>query len=196
MKRPVVVAASVQLLAGLLVLAVHRLLALNALWVPIEALVLGQGVLAAALGCWRGLAPWWLVLNGLFVPGLWLASQWPQAAPWAALGFVLLLLMNWNSVTEQVPLYLTGRRSEQVLMQWLDTLPEDFRLLDLGCGLGGTLCRLAKRYPRAQLEGVETAPLSFVLAWLRALPLRNCQIHYKNLWHTDLQQYDALYCFL
>jgi hypothetical protein len=43
---------------------------------------------------------------------------------------------------------------------------------------------------------VETAPLTFVLAWLRSLPRRNCRIRYRSLWTTSLAPFDVIYCFL
>jgi hypothetical protein len=157
---------------------------------------LGQGVLAAALGHWLGLRRWWLPLNLAFVPGL-LALQsreWP--AWWFLVAFVLLLLINWNSFRERVPLYLSGARTRQRLSERLADLPEDFRFVDLGCGVGSTLVQLARDYPAARLVGVETAPLVFLLAWLRCLPYRNCQVRYRSLWREDLSAHDVAYCFL
>lgn len=78
----------------------------------------------------------------------------------------------------------------------LAVLPTDFRLIDLGSGLAGTLVRLARAYPAARFVGVETAPLTFALSWLRCLPRRNCQVHPLILWRVDLGEYDVVYCFL
>ena len=67
---------------------------------------------------------------------------------------------------------------------------------DLGCGLGDTLVDLSRRFPQATFVGVETAPLSFALAWLRCLPRRNCQVRYRDLWRVELGEFDVVYCFL
>lgn len=166
-------------------------------WRPMQMqAALAQGLLAAALGHWLGLRRWWLVLNLAFVPGLLILQghQWP--AWWFLAAFVLLLLVNWNSFRERVPLYLSGARACRRLSRRLAGLPPDFRFIDLGCGLGGTLVQLARDYPRARLTGVETAPLVFVLAWLRCLPYRNCRVRYRSLWREPLAGYDAVYCFL
>ena len=37
---------------------------------------------------------------------------------------------------------------------------DDFRALDLGCGMGGTLLALARAYPKAELLGVDIEPRS------------------------------------
>ncbi len=155
-----------------------------------------QGLLAAVLGKRLGLSAWWLPINLLFVPGLLLLNgqQLPPALLLSA--FVLLLLLNWNSLRERVPLYLSGQNTLRELEQLLAALPANLRFIDLGCGLAGALAKLSKRYPQAHFVGVETAPLVFLLAWLRCLPRRNCQIRYRNLWQQPLAEFNVVYCFL
>lgn len=155
-----------------------------------------EGAIAAVIGqCW-GLSVWWLPINLFFVPAL-LALQGRHLPPLLPLaGFLLALSLNWNSLGERVPLYLTGRRTERRLAELLATRGAAFTFMDLGCGLGGTLARLARSFPEARFEGVETAPLSFLIAWLRSLPLGNCRVRYRNLWHVELGAWDVVYCFL
>ena len=196
-RYPALLALVAQLLALLLVaLTVWGCARLGA-WRPtLMQAAVAQGLLAAGLGQWLGLRRWWLPVNLLFLPALLAMQtrQWPGW--WFLLAFVLLLLVNWNSFRERVPLYLSGARTRQLLSQRLAELPRDFVFVDLGCGLAGTLVQLARDYPAARLVGVETAPLVFALAWLRCLPYRNCRVHYRSLWREDLSAYDAVYCFL
>jgi hypothetical protein len=155
-----------------------------------------QALLAALLGRRLGLPAWWLPINLLFVPSLLLLNG-QHLPPSALLGaFVLLLLLNWNSLRERVPLYLTGQQTIAELEQLLRPLPTDFRYIDLGSGLAGSLYQLSRRYPQAHFVGVETAPLVFALAWLRCLLRPNCQIRYRNLWQQPLADFDVVYCFL
>ncbi|MDH0897349.1 MULTISPECIES: class I SAM-dependent methyltransferase [unclassified Pseudomonas] len=197
LRYPAVLALIAQCLALVGVAASLWLAARLGDWRPtLWQAAVAQGALAAAFGHWLGLRRWWLALNLAFVPGL-LALQsreWP--AWWFLAAFLLLLLINWNSFRERVPLYLSGAATRQRLSRRLATLPEDFRFVDLGCGLGGTLAQLARDYPKARLVGVETAPLVFLLAWLRCLPYRNCTVHYRSLWREDLSCHDVAYCFL
>lgn len=195
---PALLALCAQLGATLIIAALLYLLAYLSPWRPsgLTAALL-QGLLAAGLGRWLGLSRWWWWwLNLLFVPALLLVSG--AALPsWVFLaGFVLLLLLNWNSLGERVPLYLTGPRSRRELATLLAQQKPGFRFIDLGCGPGGSLLGLARQFPLAQFVGVETAPLSFAIAWLRALRQPNCRIRYENLWRTDLSQFDVVYCFL
>ena len=155
-----------------------------------------QGLLAALFGQRLGLSSWWLPINLLFVPAL-LVLNGQQLPPLLFLGaFVLLLLLNWNSLRERVPLYLSGQKTIAELDQLLQPLPANLRFIDLGCGLAGSLYQLSRRYPQAHFVGVETAPLVFLLAWLRCLLRPNCQIRYRNLWQQPLGGFDVVYCFL
>ena len=178
---------------ALLVVTAHALLTYRP---PLLAAGLLQGLLAALLGRRLGLSAWWLPINLLFVPGLLLLNGQQLPPSLFLLAFVLLLLLNWNSLRERVPLYLSGRQTIATLAELLQPLPAGFRFIDLGCGLAGGLYRLSKRYPQAQFVGVETAPLVFALAWLRCLPRRNCHIRYRNLWQQPLAGFDVVYCFL
>lgn len=194
---PALLALSAQLAATLLIGLALYLTAQLSPWRPTWlAAGLLQGLLAATLARYLGLSRWWCGLNLVFVPALLLASGTPLPSWVFLVSFALLLLLNWNSLGEQVPLYLTGRRTRQQLAEWLAQQPEDFRFVDLGCGPAGSLLGLARQFPRAQFVGVETAPLSFAIAWLRALAQPNCQIRYENLWRTDLSPFDVVYCFL
>jgi len=155
-----------------------------------------QGCLALAGGVWLGLPRWWWPLLLAFVPALLAVSTWGLPAWVPALAFVLLAALNWNGLRERVPLYLTGGEGERALHEVLDPLPPGFAFVDLGCGLGGLLLRLARRYPEARFVGVETAPLSFAIAWLRTLFLGNCRVRYLSLWALPLADFEVVYCFL
>lgn len=194
-------AALTALLAQLAGLLLAWLLLLAGAWLfGLQLGLLGaaslQGLCAALIGERLGLSVWWRPLNLAFVPGLVLLQD-HALPPWLLLaGFVVLLLLNWNALVERVPLYLTGAPAERQLSARLATLPAGFRFVDLGSGLGGTLSRLAKAYPDGQFLGVETAPLAFVLCWLRCLPRDNCRVRFRSLWRVDLGDFDAVYCFL
>jgi len=196
-RKPALLALLVQLGATLLIAGLVYLAAQGSAWRPSWlAAALGQGLLAAGLGRWLGLSRWWGWLNLAFVPAL-LALSGAALPSWVFLaGFLLLVLFNWNSVGERVPLYLSGARCRRQLVELLARQAPDFRFIDLGCGPAGTLLHLARRFPRAQFVGVETAPLPFAIAWLRSRGRENCRIRYANLWRTDLAAFDVAYCFL
>lgn len=195
-RLPLVRAMLAQGLAIILVVGLVYLLALLGRPLPLMAVSLVQGVAAAAIGWRLGLSRWWLWINLAFLPALLLVQRAELPAWLFLLGFVLLLLVNWNSLREQVPLYLSGRRARQQLQQWLAEREQPPSFVDLGCGTAGTLLYLARQFPRGRFVGVETAPLLFALAWLRCLLQDNCSIRYQSLWCTDLADFDGVYCFL
>ena len=196
LRLPVLRALLAQGLAAALVVVLVYLLALLPWRMSLFSVALLQGVLAAAIGWRLGLSRWWLWINLAFLPALLLAQRAELPAWLFLLGFVLLLLVNWNSLREQVPLYLSGHKAQQRLQQCLSEREPTLHFVDLGCGTAGTLLQLARQFPRGQFVGVETAPLLFVLAWLRCLFQENCHIRYRSLWRTELSEFDVVYCFL
>ncbi len=163
---------------------------------PFLAAVALQAGLAAGLGARWGPGGGWLVFHAAFLPAA-VFLHGLALPPWSWLAaFLMVLLSNWNSFRHGVPLYLTGAAANRALGGLLRERAPGFRFIDLGSGLAGTLCRLARVYPESHFTGVETAPLSFALAWLRSLPLRNCRIRYRSLWRESLGDYDVAYCFL
>ncbi|WP_339486895.1 class I SAM-dependent methyltransferase [Pseudomonas sp. EL_65y_Pfl2_R95] len=196
-RYPALVALLAQLLATALltavVLAANHLAGWRFGWLTAGLL---QGLMAATLGRWLGLSRWWWWLNLGFVPAL-LAFGGAPLPSWVFLAaFLLLLLFNWNSFTERVPLYLTGAQGTQLLAGIIAQQPAPLRFVDLGCGPAGPLLTLARQFPTGQFVGVETAPLSYLLAKFRALFQSNCSIRYQSLWRTDLAEFNVLYCFL
>ena len=178
--------------AGLVALIVNGIGLRPPLWAAVGL----QALLATVLGRRFGLARGWLFFQAGFLP-VALGLHWLALPSWAYLAaFLLVLLLNWNSFRHGVPLYLTSVPATLRLEVLLLSQPAEFAFIDLGCGLAGPLCHLASAYPRARFTGVETAPLTFALAWLRSLPLRNCRIRYRSLWQTPLAPYDVVYCFL
>ncbi|WP_145144253.1 class I SAM-dependent methyltransferase [Pseudomonas duriflava] len=196
-RYPAVLALLTQLLAVLIVWAVLQVsMVVFHYRFSLMAAACLQGVLAATLGQCFGLHRWWLFINLLFVPALVAFNGYAIPAWIYPVGFFTVLLLNWNSLTERVPLYLTGRETRLKLSELLADLPPGFTFVDLGSGLAGTLCHLARDYPQSRFTGVETAPMSFVLSWLRCLPRRNCRIRYRSLWKENLEGYEVVYCFL
>ena len=160
------------------------------------ALVATQATAASLFGLLLRLRPVWIPLQLLLPVGL----VYGGAAPaWLYLaGFAAVALLFWNAPSEQVPLYLTNRKTAAALA----TLVEETgatSLVDLGCGTGSVLVALKRRCPQLAVTGVETAPLVFALAWARLLPWRKsgvASVAYRSLWKEDLSRYDLVYCFL
>ncbi len=188
---PVAHAFAAQLVAWLLTECVRILLASDIGW----AWVSGQGVLAALVGRMFGLPWWWAPINALFMPAA-LALKYLALDPvWYLAGFAFLGAMYWTTFRTRVPLYLS---SNEACERVAALLPADrpFSFLDIGCGVGTVLAKLAPRFPEGEFRGLEIAPLPFALSWFRAKASGRFAARRVDFWRTDLAQYDVVYAFL
>jgi hypothetical protein len=189
---PVLIALVAQLAAGAALFALRLSGVLQA---PAPAMLILQGALAAALGACLRLPVWWIPLNFLFIPAAVAMHSRDLPPGLYFVGFILLTLLFWTTFRTRVPLYLSSR---DVCEKLVALIPQTtgVRLLDLGCGFGGLLLRVAALRPDAKLEGVEIAPLPALVAWLRLRGSPQCRVRRADLWRSDLSQYDVVYAFL
>ncbi len=183
--------AAIALAAGTYILA-----RFGHIQIQIAILIPAQGLLAAALGTGFGLARWWLPLQALF-PAAIAAALALGLPSWLYLtAFSVLILIYWNAAGERVPLYLSNQKTCRALEALLPA-GRSFTFIDMGCGLGAVLTRLAHQ-PRGRFVGIETAPLPFMVSWLRAklLGQGRVSVHRANLWDQDFGAFDVVYCFL
>jgi SAM-dependent methyltransferase len=189
-------------------LALAWLLAAAGLWLAATALAahltIGVGLLflahaplSAAVAALLRLPRWWVLLAALPAPAAALVLALGLPGWVFALGFALLLAVFWSVARTRVPLYLSGPAEWRALAGLLPPGPCAF--LDVGSGLGGPALALARLRPDARCEGVEIAPLPWLVSWLRArlVPqarrprLRRCG------WEgVDLADYDLVFAFL
>jgi hypothetical protein len=163
---------------------------------PAARLIL-QGAIASLIGRLLRLPYWWVPIN-LMLPLAVVYTAALALPPWLyLLAFVALLLLQWNSGAERVPLYLSNRPTREALAGLLPEGP-GHHLVDIGSALGGTLLYLARRRPDMRFSGIESAPLPYAIAWLRLKWARqpNVRLIYGNFWKESLREYDLLYAFL
>lgn len=163
----------------------------------LPARLLLQGSVAAMAGRLLKLPYWWVPIN-LLLPLAVVATLSLQLPPWLfLLTFVALALIQWNSSSEQVPLYLSNRKTWQAIERHLPSQGK-LHFADLGSGLGGALFYLARQRPEGQFVGIESAPLPFAIAWcrLKLSGLNNLQLRYGSFWNTELGEFTVVYAFL
>lgn len=163
----------------------------------ILAITIGAALLAFGLGRMLSLGWAWCVLIAIATPAMVLVPIY-QPPTWIfPIIFLGLAGFYINGVREQVPLYLSNRKTQKTLA---DLLPPDTNLtfVDLGCGLGDIVTHVAKARPQACVVGVETAPLSFLIAWLRVkvFASENAEVRFQSIWSTDVSNADVVYAFL
>lgn len=155
------------------------------------------GILAVVIGRIMHLGTAWLVLCAIATPALVLVPVY-QPPVWIFPAIVLVLAGFYiNGVREQVPLYLSNTITEREISSLFERAGGR-TFIDLGCGLGGVVDAVAKSSKDARVIGVETAPLSFLISWLRIAVLgrKNARIRFQSIWNTDVSDADAVYAFL
>jgi precorrin-6B methylase 2 len=184
--------------AGAAQLAAVALAAAVALVVPavgVGVLLLVQGAAAAGLARMLKLPLWWQAIEAAFLPAAWalLAQSIPPV--WFLAGFLLLASLSVGAARERVPLYLSNRAAHAALLAQLPARP-GLRFLDAGCGIGGVVAAVAAARPDAHAEGIESAPLSWLISRVRLGARRNATVRFGSLWHQDLTAYDVVYAYL
>jgi precorrin-6B methylase 2 len=161
----------------------------------LAAVVIMQGGVAAALALAMGAPRWWVVIHLLFSPLVIGARALDIAPTWYLLAFLALSAVFWSTFRTRVPLFLTNQATARALLQ---TLPQDtpVHLVDLGCGTGSLLHRLAMSRPDCRFTGIENAPLPWLIARMRTRDLPNVAILRGDLWAAHLGRFDVVYAFL
>ena len=105
-------------------------------------------------------------------------------------------MIYWNTASENIPLYSSNPTTWRAIGDLITRQSGTF--LDLGCGLGGLLLYLSKRYPEKRCIGIESAPIPYMIAKFRQIisPQNNIEIRYGDFWHQDFRVYCTVYAFL
>lgn len=186
-------AAPLPRLALIYALSIPAALLVTPRWLPWEIVAALGAVLLVPLA---GLAPWWLAINAMFLPALSAALRLDLSPLWA-LGALALLALAYGTIwRSRVPLFFSSVRAQGALAK---LLPADrpIALLDLGCGDGRVLSRLAAQYPRSRFDGIEMAFAPWLVAWLRCRGMKErCSIARADFWARSIGNYDVVYAFL
>lgn len=189
---PLLAAGVAQVFGSLLAIALFFVMP-EVLRVPLLAAAI-QGAAAAIVAHRLGAPTWWQGIHLLFAPLLVgaLALRLPPGV-WLA-GFGVLLAIYWRTDRSRVPLYLSNTATATAVAALLPDGP--CFVLDLGCGDGRLLRRLARLRPDATFVGIEHAPLTWLWARLFASGQDNLDIRYGDFWRAPLTPYDVVYAFL
>lgn len=181
------------LIVGLFVVALGKVFRVDFSEIAL-LLALMQGGIAAMISLKRGAPNWWQAIHLVFMPLVVLVHGLGIAPGWYLAAFVLLLLVFWRTDKSRVPLYLTNAATAEALVKLLPAEP--CRVLDLGCGEGGLLRRLARARPDCQFVGIEHAPLTALVARLVNHGQANVSLRTGDFWAEPLAGYAVVYAFL
>ena len=155
---------------------------------------LAQGLFAAGLTWWRGLAGWWRAIQGVFPVALLGADQLAIPPGVFLAVFLFLLLLYWSTYRTQVPDDPSGPEAWAAFEAALPT-GRPLRVIDIGSGLGGLTLDLARGHPDWVVTGIELAPLPWLVSRLRAIGTRSRFMRgdYAALKFSD---FDAVFAYL
>ncbi|MET0964221.1 MAG: class I SAM-dependent methyltransferase [Noviherbaspirillum sp.] len=199
LRLPSVQALAIQAAALLIVALALLLLPLLPMgqggYIPsISTLVLLQGALAALLSRWRRQAAWWPLMHLLFLPAA-VAALSLKLPPWLFLAvFLAMLMLYWSTFRTQVPFYASGLAAWDAVAAVLP--PHPLRMIDIGSGLGGLVLDLAARRPDSRFEGIELAPLPWLLSRLRQAAGARCRFLRGDYHRLDFAAYDVVFAYL
>ena len=172
--KPSTLAVLVQCAAFITILVILQLSYLvletrtkTALSISIIDIVIMQSLLAATFSYFINMAVWWRWIHLCFPITALAMMHWQLPNTFYLAGFVITLSLFWTTFRSQVP-FFPSRPS--VWKEVSQLMPKDkkIRLIDIGSGLGDMSMYIAKVRPDSLVEGIEIAPLPWLISVVRA----------------------------
>jgi hypothetical protein len=162
----------------------------------IFSLVLIQAFVSATLSYLAGMASWWRWIHLCFPIAAWGLSQWHVPNEIYLTGFIISLSLFWTTFRTQVPFFPSR---PMVWQQVAKIIPQgkSVRLIDIGSGLGDMSMYMAKTRPDCQIEGIEIAPLPWMISYVRAKFRRSsAAFTLGNYQALDFANFDVIFAYL
>jgi hypothetical protein len=159
-------------------------------------LVLMQAVTAMLLSIAMRMAAWWRYIHCCFPIALYFAASLHLSQEFYLVCFVLSATLFWTTFRSQVPFFPSF---PVVWKQVADILPDthSVRLIDIGSGLGDMPMYIAKVRPDSHIDGIEIAPLPWLISYLRAKCTQSAAIFkLGDYHHLDFANYDVVFAYL
>lgn len=159
-------------------------------------LVLMQALLATTFSSLVGMASWWRWIHLCFPLTAWVMFQWHIPNTVYLVGFIISLSLFWTTFRTQVPFFPSR---PVVWQQVASIIPQDtpVRLIDIGSGLGDMSMYMAKTRPDSQIEGIEIAPLPWLISYIRAKFRRSpATFILGNYQALNFANYDVIFAYL
>jgi hypothetical protein len=160
-------------------------------------LVATLSVFAGTISCFLFRTPLPFTLLSLCIPlGVYLLAV-IEMPPWILFTiFIFLFSLHLPAVWTHVPYYPTPVSVDDSLIELFNSNSGYSTFVDLGCGNGRLLSKLATKFPEHQFFGYEISVLPFLIAKVRTISQKNVQIHFASFWSISLSNFDIIYAFL
>ena len=154
-----------------------------------------QAIFAYFLSITYGMAHWWRYIHLLFPLAIWGALVLQIPTSYFLVGFLLTGALFWSVFLTQVPFYPS---KPEVWAAVSRLLPDKkLRILEIGSGLGNFAIRMAQLRPESQIEGIEIAPLPWLVSVIQAkLFAPRVRFRLGNYEKVDFAEYDLIFAYL
>ena len=160
------------------------------------SLVVMQSLSAVALCMLASMAVWWRWIHALFPLAMYLMSMWAVPNELYLIGFLVSLSVFWTTFRSQVPFF----PSRPIVREKVSALiPNDkpVRMIDIGSGLGGLSMHIAQKKLNSQVEGIEIAPMPWLISAFRAwLSRSSARFTLGNYHELHFAKYDLVFAYL
>lgn len=161
-------------------------------------LVLMQALFAALFSSVLGAPIWWRWIHLCFPLAIWVMSSLYVPNEVYLFGFLISLSLFWTTFRTQVPFYPSRPivwRQVAKIMPSNQTRP--VRMIDIGSGLGDMSMYIAKHCPLTIVEGMEIAPLPWLISYLRARFTGSlAKFKLGDYQRLNFADYDAVFAYL
>lgn len=135
---------------------------------PMAAIIFLQSFISSACSQYVGMARWWQWIHFCFPVLVWLMLMFTIPTEVYLLGFLVTASIYWTTFRTQVPYYPSGlsvwQKVSALTHQYQAHYGAEIRVMEIGSGLGGFARYIAKTHPEATVEGVEVAPLPWLVS--------------------------------
>lgn len=159
-------------------------------------IVIMQSVLATVFSYYLNMAVWWRWIHLCFPIAMLAMSYWQLPNEYYLAGFMISLSLFWTTFRSQVPFYPSR---PTVWKQVAKLMPKNrqVRLIDIGSGLGDMSMYIAKMRPDSQIEGIEIAPLPWLISSVRSKLARSKATFTLGDYHAlNFADYDIIFAYL
>lgn len=166
----------------------------------IVSMVLLQATFASVLSAVFGMAVWWRWIHFIFPLALYGMTLAHIPNTVYVVGFFITLSLYWTTFKTQVPFYPSRPAVWQALQPLITQTRQPqqaLRVIDIGSGLGDLSMYLAKANKQDRVEGIEIAPLPWLISWLRSRLLRSsARFKLGNYQQLNFAEYDLVFAYL
>jgi SAM-dependent methyltransferase len=158
-------------------------------------LVLIHAMVATWLAKLVNMAKWWRWIHFIFPLAAWGMSQLHVPDTFYLVGFLLSLSLYWTTFRTQVPFFPS---TDAVRQEVLRLIPhQSARIVDIGSGLGDMSMFLAKERPDCLVDGIEIAPLPWLISVVRA-KFKSSTADFKigDYRSLNFANYDLIFAYL